>query len=64
MYGKGEGVPQDYLQAHKWFNLAASRLTDAKMRADAVTTRDSLTALMTPAQIAETQRQVAEWRPQ
>jgi hypothetical protein len=28
MYGTGEGVPQDYVQAHMWFNLAASlRLT-------------------------------------
>ena len=24
MYEKGEGVPQDYVQAHKWYNLAAS----------------------------------------
>ena len=22
-YYKGEGVPQDYIQAHMWFNLAA-----------------------------------------
>lgn len=63
MYAKGDGVPQDYLQAHKWFNLAISRLTDAKMRADTVTNRDSLTAFMTPSQIAEAERQVAEWRP-
>jgi TPR repeat protein len=25
MYDKGQGVPQDYVQAHKWFNLAAAR---------------------------------------
>jgi hypothetical protein len=23
MYAKGEGVPKDYVQAYKWFNLAA-----------------------------------------
>ena len=24
MYRKGQGVPQDYVQAHMWLNLAAS----------------------------------------
>lgn len=24
MYLKGEGVPQDYVQAYKWLNLAAA----------------------------------------
>ena len=27
MYGEGRGAPQDYVQAHMWYNLAASRLT-------------------------------------
>ena len=27
MYDDGEGVPQDYVQAHMWCNLAASRRT-------------------------------------
>ena len=25
MYAKGRGVPQDYTEAHKWYNLAAPR---------------------------------------
>ena len=25
MYANGRGVPQNYVQAHKWFNLPASR---------------------------------------
>ena len=25
MYYEGRGVPQDYVQAHKWFNLAAAQ---------------------------------------
>ena len=25
MYKDGRGVPQDYVQAHMWYNLAASR---------------------------------------
>ena len=24
-YANGRGVPQDYVEAHKWLNLAASR---------------------------------------
>ncbi len=27
MYNAGEGVPQDFVEAHKWVNLAASRAT-------------------------------------
>ena len=36
LYVQGLGVPQDYVQAHKWFNLAASR-----GEAEAVTERDA-----------------------
>ena len=28
MYYLGDGVPQDYVQAHKWYNLAASKSND------------------------------------
>ena len=47
MYFEGRGVVQDYVQAHKWTNLAASRQTgeERKMSADA---RDALAGLMTP----------------
>ena len=58
MYDTGRGVPQDYVQAHKWANLAAS-----KGYKEAVKTRDSLAKLMTPDQIAEAQRLAHEWRP-
>ena len=27
MYDRGEGVPQDFVQAHLWFNISASRMT-------------------------------------
>ena len=37
LYVQGLGAPQDYVQAHKWFNLAASR-----GEAEAVTERDAL----------------------
>jgi hypothetical protein len=61
MYGNGQGVPQDDVEAHKWCNLAASRSTyaDQKRRAEA---RDALAKLMTPAQLAEAQTLAHEWQ--
>jgi uncharacterized protein len=58
-----QGVPQDYAQAHMWYNLAASHADDAKLRDRATSFRDSLATIMTPAQIAEAQRQAREWVP-
>ncbi len=59
MYARGRGVVQDYVQAHMWWNVAASRLTgeERKRSADA---RDALARLMTPEQIAEAQRLARE----
>jgi TPR repeat protein len=54
---KGVGVPQDYVQGHKWFILAATK--HAKYRAN----RDLLAKRMTPAQIAEAQRLARQWKP-
>jgi TPR repeat protein len=58
MYLEGKGVPQDYLEAHKWFNLAA--VTGNKV---AITNREIAASKMTPAQIAEAQRLTREWKP-
>jgi TPR repeat protein len=65
MYDKGQGVPQDYVQAHMWYNLAASRFSasEAEGRNSAVEFRDLTAALMTPAQIAEAQKLAREWKP-
>jgi uncharacterized protein len=65
MYGNGEGVPQDYVQAHIWFNLAASRspASEKQQRDQAAKNRDTLAAMMTPAQIAEAQKFAREWKP-
>ncbi len=62
MYRDGEGVPQDYVRAHKWINLAASRASAEKNKEDA-SARDRVAEKMTPAQIAETQRLAREWKP-
>ena len=58
MYAEGQGVPQDYVLAHMWMNLAA-----AKGVKEAVKNRDFLEKRMTPAQLAEAQRLAREWQP-
>ena len=62
-YAKGEGVPQDYVQAHRWLNLAASNFLPAEKRDKAVKTRDIVAKRMTPAQISEDQKLAREWKP-
>jgi TPR repeat protein len=51
MYYNGRGVPQDYVQAHMWWNLAA-----AAGQKNAAKNRDIIARQMTPSQIAEAQR--------
>lgn len=51
MYANGQGVAQDYVRAHMWFNLGAISGDSA----DAASNRDIVAARMTPAQIAEAQ---------
>jgi len=58
LLSEGEGVPQDFIQAHMWLNLAA-----ASGSAIAKTNKINLEKKMTPAQIAEAQQLVAEWKP-
>lgn len=57
LYVQGLGAPQDYLEAHKWFNLAASR-----GEAAAVKERDALAAKMTPQQVVAAQERAAAWQ--
>ena len=58
--------PQDYVQAHMWFNLAASQVAPASTAENpdmAVRRRDSIASKMTPAQIAEAWKLAREWKP-
>ena len=55
-YSTGQGVRQDYVAAHKWFNLAAMKGVD-----EARTWRAQLSREMNAGQIAEAQRQAREW---
>ena len=57
-YARGQGVPQDYITAYMWFDLSAAQGDQA-----AVSDRDAAARRMTPAQIAEAQKLVREWKP-
>jgi len=60
MYDTGRGVPQDDVQAHMWYNLAASRST-GEQRESAVEARDRVAGQMLPHEIAEAQRLARDW---
>ena len=60
MYSEGLGVLQDFVEAHRWYNLAASRLT-GDQREEAATDRDAVAERMTPADLSEAQRRAREW---
>ena len=55
---KGLGVTQDYVEAHKWLNLAAGR-----GGARAAAERDALAAKMTAQESAEARKLARAWRP-
>ena len=47
LYGTGQGVPKDYVQAHMWFNLAAAQgHKDAAIARDIIAEADIAEALM------------------
>jgi hypothetical protein len=54
-------VPPNNVQAHKWLNLAASRMTGRERREIAVEARDFIANLLTPDQLAEALRLAREW---
>jgi len=51
----GQGVPQDYVQAHMWLNLAASQFPSSEKEncEIAVKDRDLIASKMTPKGISE-----------
>lgn len=58
LYALGNGVRQDFIQAHKWYNLAASRDHNHATQA-----RDALARRMSSTQIATAQREARQWQP-
>lgn len=55
-YSTGQGVAQDYIAAHKWFNLAAMRGSDV-----AKNWRNQIAEEMNAGQIAQAQKLAREW---
>jgi uncharacterized protein len=62
-FADGLGVPQDFVEAHKWYNLAAARVTYQDMRIEISKQRDELASRMTSTQIAEAQKLARDWKP-
>ncbi len=58
MYHLGQGVPQDDVQAHMWFNLSAAQGNELDREV-----RDGLALMMTPDQLAKAERLAREWTP-
>ena len=56
MYGDGQGVTQDYVLAHMWWNIAASSGDK-----DATKNRDLVAKQMSPSQIEKAQDMAREW---
>ena len=69
IYENGWGVPQDYVRAHMWFNLAASHAASDNFYFEAnrdrvIKLRDDVASKLTPAQIAGAQPMAREWKPE
>jgi hypothetical protein len=68
IYQNGQSVPQNYIEAYKWYMLAVVHASPQKPgfgdpRENAIRNRDFLAKKMTPAQIAEAQRLANVWKP-
>jgi TPR repeat protein len=55
-HATGIGADLDYVEAHKWFNIAALRGDD-----EARARRQEMAGIMTAAQVAAAQRAAREW---
>ena len=58
LHANGLGGPQDLVQAHMWYSLAAGNGYEI-----AIGYRNDLAKQMTPAQIAAAQALAREWKP-
>jgi TPR repeat protein len=66
MYTRGLGVPQDFVLAHMWLNLAAASYSPEFEKSEqerAIGRRNDVARSMTRQQVAEAQRLAREWQP-
>ena len=61
LYEDGDGVPQDYIEAHKWYNLSAAGASDID-REYLAKIRDNMAFRLTPDQLVEAQGRAREWQ--
>ena len=64
MYAIGEGVPKDYIEAYKWFDLSVGLEIPPDHIfgvTNAAVARDKIREKLTPAQVADGQRRVSEF---
>lgn len=63
MYEQGLGTPLDPSKAYYWYNIAAAQLRDSVERTDMVKRRETIAALLTPAQIEAAQKRANAFKP-
>ncbi len=56
MYEQGLGTPLDPSKAYYWYNIAAAQLRNSIERTDMIKRRETVAALLTPAQIEAAQK--------
>ena len=61
-YFFGRGVPQDYIEAHKWANLALANSADEIVRETHVTLLETIAEKLTREQVVEAQKLAREWK--
>jgi hypothetical protein len=61
LYAEGEGVPQDYVEAYFWFDIAASGKVPDLRRNEMVKSRDGSASRLTPSVLLRTQERARQW---
>jgi TPR repeat protein len=60
IYSQGTGVPQDYVEGHKWINVAVA-LASGEDQKKMAAARDGVERLMTADQLAEAHKRARAW---
>ena len=63
MYQQGLGIPADPSKSYYWYNIAAAQLPDSAERTDMMNRRESVAALLTPAQVEAAQKRANLFKP-
>lgn len=61
MYTEGNGVPQDYVEAYFWLDIAASDNSDSAIRDVITKDRDTSASHLTPTLLLQTQERARKW---